>query len=80
MTLAGQAGLAGHLNIGNNVVAAASGITNDVPDETAVMGSPAMPLRQARRAMVIVTKLPEVLERIRRLESQVAELAADQKE
>jgi UDP-3-O-[3-hydroxymyristoyl] glucosamine N-acyltransferase len=80
VTMAGQVGVAGHLKIGNNVIVAAqSGITNDVPDQTAMMGSPAMPLHQARRTMVLFTKLPDIMDRLKQLEVQVSELAAEEK-
>jgi UDP-3-O-[3-hydroxymyristoyl] glucosamine N-acyltransferase len=79
VTLGGQTGVAGHLTLGNYVTAAAqSGIINDVPDQTTLMGAPAMPHHQARRVYVTLRMLPELLERIRQLEQQVAELAADQ--
>jgi UDP-3-O-[3-hydroxymyristoyl] glucosamine N-acyltransferase len=72
----GQVGVAGHLEIGDNVmVAAQGGVLNDVPPQTALMGSPAMPLAHARRVYVTFTKLPELLDRIKQLEQQVAELA-----
>lgn len=78
VTLGGQVGVAGHLEIGNNVVVAAQGgIVNDVPDESALMGAPAMPLRHARRVYVTFTKLPEIVDRIKVLEEQVSELGAD---
>ena len=75
VTIAGQVGVAGHLHIGDNVtVAAQSGIMADVPDQSMIMGSPAMPLTRGRRVYAIFTQLPEVLERIRALEQQIAEL------
>lgn len=78
--LGGQVGVAGHLKLGDNVVVAAQGgITSDVPDQSAMMGQPAMPLHHARRVYVLLTKLPELLERIRELEHQVAELGAEGK-
>jgi len=46
----------------------------DVPDQSMIMGSPAMPLTRGRRVYAIFTQLPEVLERIRALEQQIAEL------
>ncbi|HTW95971.1 MAG TPA: UDP-3-O-(3-hydroxymyristoyl)glucosamine N-acyltransferase [Tepidisphaeraceae bacterium] len=80
VTLGGQVGVAGHLKIGSNVTAAAqAGITNDVADQEAVMGSPALPLRLARRVVVLTTQLPELLERIRHLEQQVGELGTEPK-
>ncbi len=81
VTLGGQVGVAGHLKVGNQVTAAAqAGITNDVPDQTVLMGSPAMPLRHARRVHVLFTKLPELAERIKALEQQVVELGEEGKE
>jgi UDP-3-O-[3-hydroxymyristoyl] glucosamine N-acyltransferase len=78
VTLGGQVGVPGHLSIGNNVtVAAQGGVIHDVPDSSTLLGSPAMPLVQARRVYSLFTKLPELLQRIRQLESQVEELAAD---
>src|SRR5712691_1478550 len=44
VSVAGQSGFSGHLKIGNRVqVAAKSAVLEDVPDDTKVMGSPAMP-------------------------------------
>ena len=46
-TLAGQAGVSGHLKIGNNVrVGGGSGVVKDIPDNTTVMGYPAVPLKE----------------------------------
>ena len=78
VTLAGQVGVAGHITIGNNVTAAAkSGITSDVPDQTAVMGFPAMPISHARRVFALIRNLPELANRIKQLEAQVEELGSD---
>ena len=76
VTLAGQVGIAGHLEIGDGVVVAAqSGVINDVPDQTTLMGAPALPASQARRVYAVFTQLPQLLERIKRLEQQVVELS-----
>jgi len=50
VAVAGQSGFAGHLKIGNRVqVAAKSAVLNDVPDDTKVMGIPAVPFREFAR-------------------------------
>lgn len=50
VVVAGQSGFAGHLKIGNRVqVAAKSAVLKDVPDDTKVMGSPAVPFREFAR-------------------------------
>jgi UDP-3-O-[3-hydroxymyristoyl] glucosamine N-acyltransferase len=78
VVLAGQSGVAGHLNIGNKVTAGAkSGIINDVEDGTTLMGQPAMPVKHARRVYILFTQLPDLAERIKALEEQVRDLAAN---
>ncbi|MBI5386818.1 MAG: UDP-3-O-(3-hydroxymyristoyl)glucosamine N-acyltransferase [Verrucomicrobia bacterium] len=73
--LAGQAGLAGHLKIGNQVtVAAQSGVMRDIGDGQKVLGSPAMPDKEAKRQYVAMMQLPELIKRVRELERQVADL------
>jgi len=50
VAVAGQSGFAGHLKIGNRVqVAAKSAVLQDVPDDTKVMGIPAIPFREFAR-------------------------------
>jgi UDP-3-O-[3-hydroxymyristoyl] glucosamine N-acyltransferase len=47
VVIGGQAGISGHLKIGNNVkIGGGSGVINDIPDNTQVMGYPAVPLRE----------------------------------
>jgi UDP-3-O-[3-hydroxymyristoyl] glucosamine N-acyltransferase len=70
--LAGQAGLAGHLKIGNRVsVAAQSGLMHSIPDGEKWMGSPAQPDRQAKRQMIALQQLPDLLRRFAELERKV---------
>tara|TARA_B100000686_G_C16663959_1_gene902573 strand:+ start:58 stop:1053 length:996 start_codon:yes stop_codon:yes gene_type:complete len=46
VVIGGQAGVSGHLKIGNNVkIGGGSGVVNDLPDNSQVMGYPAIPLR-----------------------------------
>jgi UDP-3-O-[3-hydroxymyristoyl] glucosamine N-acyltransferase len=77
-TIAGQVGIAGHLKIGDNVtIAAQAGVINDIPDQTIIMGAPAMPVAQARRVYTIFQQLPELLERLKQLEQRIEELGSD---
>ena len=74
VTLAGQVGIAGHLEIGDGVtVGAQSGVINDVPDGATLVGSPAMPASQARRVYTVFQQLPELLERVRKLEQRLGQ-------
>jgi UDP-3-O-[3-hydroxymyristoyl] glucosamine N-acyltransferase len=73
--IAGQVGIAGHLKIGDGVtIGAQAGVISDVPDQSTILGAPAMPASQARRVYSVFTQLPELLERIKRLEQAVGEL------
>jgi UDP-3-O-[3-hydroxymyristoyl] glucosamine N-acyltransferase len=71
-TLAGQVGIAGHLKIGNKVtIAAQSGVMHDVPDGGKWLGAPAQPDRQAKRQMIALQHLPELMRRVTELEKLV---------
>jgi UDP-3-O-[3-hydroxymyristoyl] glucosamine N-acyltransferase len=76
VVLAGQVGVADHVTIGDGVMAGAqSGIASDLEPGARVLGSPVQPIAQARRMMVASTRLPELLQRVRALEQQLARLA-----
>jgi UDP-3-O-[3-hydroxymyristoyl] glucosamine N-acyltransferase len=73
-TLAGQVGIAGHLKIGDKVVVAAqSGVMHDIPDGGKWLGAPAQPDRQAKRQIIALQQLPELIRRVHELEKQLAE-------
>src|SRR3954464_4137474 len=58
VAVAGQSGFAGHLKIGTGVqVAAKSAVLRDVPDNTKVMGSPAVPFRDFARREAALKRL-----------------------
>jgi UDP-3-O-[3-hydroxymyristoyl] glucosamine N-acyltransferase len=76
-TLAGQVGLAGHLKIGSNVIVAAqSGVMRDIPDGGKWLGAPAQPDRQAKRQVIAVQQLPELIRRVGELERRAAAAAS----
>jgi UDP-3-O-[3-hydroxymyristoyl] glucosamine N-acyltransferase len=78
VTLAGQVGVAGHIEVGDNVtVGAQAGVTNSVPEQSVLLGSPAMPIRQARRVAAVFVQLPELQDRVKKLEQAVEELSKD---
>ncbi len=71
----GQVGITGHLTIGNNVkVGSQSGISHDIPDDTAVMGSPALPGTKWHRANAVFRNLPDLSVKIGNLEREIKEL------
>jgi UDP-3-O-[3-hydroxymyristoyl] glucosamine N-acyltransferase len=58
VSVAGQSGFSGHLKIGHRVqVAAKSAVLEDVPDDTKVMGSPAVPFNEFARRHAAVKRL-----------------------
>jgi UDP-3-O-[3-hydroxymyristoyl] glucosamine N-acyltransferase len=74
--IAAQAGIAGHLQLGNQaMVGATSPVMRDIPDGGKVLGGlPAVPEKQAKRQMIAVAQLPELLRRVRALEKEVEQL------
>jgi len=58
---AGQCGIVGHVTIGDGVrVGAQAGVVNDVSPGQEVLGSPAIPRSEARRAIVSASQLPQI--------------------
>ncbi len=72
--LAGQVGISDHITVGQGVkVGAQSGVRRDLPSGEWI-GSPAIPAEQARRALVLVARLPEFRKEIRELQKRCAQL------
>ena len=81
VTMAGQVGVAGHLHIGDHVtIGAQAGVTGSVPEQSVLLGSPAMPIRQARRVAAVFVQLPELQDRVKKLEQAVEELSTKSEE
>lgn len=73
--LAGQAGLAGHLNVGNSVVIGPqSGLAKNVKDGEVLGGTPSMPKGDFLRSSVLLPRLPELYNRIKKLEKALEAL------
>jgi UDP-3-O-[3-hydroxymyristoyl] glucosamine N-acyltransferase len=70
--LAGQAGIAGHLKIGNRAtITAQAGVMNNIGEGEKWLGSPAQPDRQAKRQMIAMQYLPDLLKRVAELEKKL---------
>ncbi|HSU54345.1 MAG TPA: UDP-3-O-(3-hydroxymyristoyl)glucosamine N-acyltransferase [Candidatus Dormibacteraeota bacterium] len=77
VVVASQTGIADHLKIGNQVmIGAKSGVMRDIEDKGRVLGIPAAPDRQAKRQMIAMQQLPDMLHRLRDLEKELEELKA----
>jgi UDP-3-O-[3-hydroxymyristoyl] glucosamine N-acyltransferase len=75
--LAGQVAVSGHVKVGNQVtLAARTGVMNDLPDNTKWWGAPQLPEREAKRQVIAMRRLPDLLHRVAELEKKLAELSA----
>ncbi len=79
VVIGGGVGLRDNIVIGDGAQCAAfSAVAGDIPPGQAVAGVPALPARQAYRAMVAQSKLPELLKRVRSFESRLAALESSE--
>ncbi len=73
--MGGQAGVIGHVTIGDHVnIGARAGVAHDVEPEESVLGQPATKASEAKRVFSIIQKLPDMKQRLRALEAEVAEM------
>lgn len=69
--IGGQVGFAGHIRVGDRVeIGAQSGIPNSVPGGSRLMGYPAVPAGDFARRAVYMKRLPELFERLAKLEKE----------
>ena len=70
--LAGQVGLIGHIEIGDNVILMAqSGISKSITKPGQYFGSPAKEFKTALKLQAHIRNIPEYVNRIKELESQI---------
>ncbi len=70
--LAGQAGIAGHIEIGDGaMVGAQAGVSKSIPAGGHFTGYPARALMENKRIEASMTRLPELLKRVRELEKKL---------
>jgi UDP-3-O-[3-hydroxymyristoyl] glucosamine N-acyltransferase len=73
--MAGRVGIRDHVTIGSRaVLGAMAGIMNDVPEAARVVGIPATPEREQKVKQAVLSKLPEMRQELKRLQTRVAEL------
>lgn len=74
----GQAGAAGHLKIGSGVqVAAQSAVMKDFDGPAKVGGSPARPLSEHLRVEASLRRVPELIQKVNRLEQELRKVRND---
>jgi len=70
--LAGQVGIAGHLKIGSRVtIGSKAGVMHNIPDGEQWLGIPAQPDKQAKRIMIAMQRLPDLLKKIAEWEKKL---------
>lgn len=75
VVMAGQVGVRDHVHVGTGTaVGAMSGVMRDVPDGSRIVGAPAKPEREAMTETILVSRLPELVKRLKQLEQQVQAL------
>ena len=71
----GQVGIGGHIAIGkNSQIGAQSGIISNTEEESKMMGSPAIPVRNFFKSSVIIPKLPDMYRQLGALEKEIEAL------
>ncbi len=75
---AGQVGVVGHIKIGEgSKIGAQAGVTNDIPEGSTVVGSPAQPITQAKRSIMLLKDLPEFRKKLKEMEKFIRDLKED---
>jgi UDP-3-O-[3-hydroxymyristoyl] glucosamine N-acyltransferase len=75
--IGGQAGLADHIAIGDQVmIAARAGVNRSIEPNQIVSGAPAMPHEVWVKAQAVIPRLPELRQVVRTLEDRVKQLEA----
>jgi len=78
VVLAGQVGVADHVTLGDDVMASAqSGLHGEIPSGTRVAGTPAVEGRAWLRVSAALKQLPDLIRRVRDLESALAAAKAE---
>jgi UDP-3-O-[3-hydroxymyristoyl] glucosamine N-acyltransferase len=75
VVMAGQVGIAGHLKIGNQVtIGSKAGVMHNIPDGQMWLGTPAQPDKQAKRVVIALQRLPELLRKVAMWEKKLGGL------
>jgi len=78
VTMGGSVATSHHVQIADDVVLGGrTGVTSDIDEPGQYWGMPARPIREAMRASLLASRLPELLARIKELERRLAEREND---
>ncbi len=72
VVLAGQVGVVDHVHIGDRtIIGAQSGVPGDVAADQQVLGAPARPIREQKRILISLDKLPDMVRDLRRIKQKL---------
>lgn len=75
VTMAARSGTADHVHVGDGaILTGCAGAAKDVPPGAVFSGFPARDHREDMKAQVLLRRLPELVEKIRKLEARLAEI------
>jgi UDP-3-O-[3-hydroxymyristoyl] glucosamine N-acyltransferase len=75
VVLGGQVAIRDHASVGDGaMVAATSGVAEDVPPKAIVSGTPALPHRQSLRENAALRRLPDLVVQVRKLQEEIEAL------
>ncbi|MBI5835806.1 MAG: UDP-3-O-(3-hydroxymyristoyl)glucosamine N-acyltransferase [Candidatus Eisenbacteria bacterium] len=75
VTVAGQVGMVGHIHVAEGAfLSAQAGVDKNVPEGAVWLGSPARDRGRALRELSALTRLPELVKKVRDLEERIREL------
>ncbi|MBY0528121.1 MAG: UDP-3-O-(3-hydroxymyristoyl)glucosamine N-acyltransferase [Gemmataceae bacterium] len=70
--VAGQVGIVDHVHIGDrSVIGAGSGVPRDIAADQQVLGAPARPIREQKRILISMEKLPDLVRDVRRIKAKL---------
>ncbi|HCE59156.1 MAG TPA: UDP-3-O-(3-hydroxymyristoyl)glucosamine N-acyltransferase [Prolixibacteraceae bacterium] len=71
----GQVGLGGHITIGDNVfIGAQSGVIKSIESNQVILGSPAMEIKEAIRAITVYKNLPKLRTEVSQLQKEIKDI------
>lgn len=75
VVLGGQSAIRDHITLGDgSMVAACSGVAEDVAAKAVVSGLPALPHRQSLREQAALRRLPELVQQMRKLADEISKM------